>query len=104
MKRNFKNMKYCLTTLFYEEKKYYKDNGFYVYDLRESCFYGDGGTIAPSVLINNVGNIITDQDLGSIDTWDEISLDDVIDTATMVEINYFDEIIKYKQDLEMEVL
>lgn len=97
MKKDYSNIKYYMTTLTNDEKRFYRENGLFVYDLRESCLYGDGGTIAHSVLVNNCGSIITDKDLGHIDTWDEIGLDDFMDSATCMEYDELQKLLGGKE-------
>lgn len=69
----------------YERDKV-KEKGFYVYDMRDSCLDGDGGTIEKYVLVNNCGSIITDKDLHLDENNSYLLLDDFLKDAE--ELNY----------------
>ena len=64
-----------------EQRKYLESKGFNCYDLRDSCFYGDGATIENRVIVNNCGSIIINDDL-HLSNNEFYSLDLLMDNAT----------------------
>lgn len=62
-----------------EQRKYFENKGYYCYDMRDSCLYGDDGTVEKNVLINNCGSLITTKDLGLDEQNYAMRLDDLMD-------------------------
>lgn len=95
MKQDYTGIKYyMLSSLKDNGKDFYKHKGLYIYDLRESCLYGDGGTIAKSVLVNNCGSIVTNKKLEPVEAGEEIDLDDFMDSATEFDYDEFNKLLK----------
>ena len=86
-----------------EQRAYFEENGFYCYDLRESCLYGDGATIEKNVLINNCGSIITTFDLGLNDKKQYVLLDEVMDKCKCLEYGEVEKYYKESLDLNNKI-
>lgn len=77
-----------------EQRKFFEDKGYFCYDLRESCLYGDGGWVEKHVLVNNCGSIITNKDIGLNEKNFAVLLDDLMDNYTVMPYSEYKEIIK----------
>lgn len=77
-----------------EQRQYFESKGYYCYDIRESCLYGDGGCIERNVLVNNCGSIITNKDLGLTDRNYAMRLDDLMDNFKEMSYEEYDSIKK----------
>lgn len=77
-------MKYYVThTLSSEERKLYESKGLYCYDLRDSDFGNDIGSIEKRVSVNNIGSMITNKEIKLGKTME----DDYVDYNTFVSNN-----------------
>ncbi len=77
-------MKYYVThTLSNEERKLYESKGLYCYDLRDSDFGNDIGSIEKRVSVNNIGSMITNKEIKLGNTY----ADDFVDYNTFVSNN-----------------
>lgn len=77
-------MKYLVThTLSSEERKNYESKGLYCYDLRDSDFGKDIGSIEKRVAVNNTGSMITNKEIKLGNRPDN----DFVDYNTFVERN-----------------
>lgn len=77
-----------------EQRKYFEDKGYFCYDMRESCLYGDGGWVERYVLINNCGSIITNKDLGLNEKNYAMRLDDLMDNFKEMSYEEYQELTK----------
>ena len=77
-------MKYLVThTLSSEERQNYESKGLYCYDLRDSDFGNDIGSIEKRVAVNNIGSMITNKEIKLGNRPDN----DFVDYNTFVERN-----------------
>lgn len=77
-------MKYLVThTLSNEERNEYESKGLYCYDLRDSDFGNDIGSIEKRVRVNNIGSMITNREIKLGNRPDN----DFVDYNTFVEHN-----------------
>ncbi len=57
-------MKYLVThTLSNKERQEYESKGLYCYDLRDSDFGNDIGSIEKRVVVNNIGSMVTNKEI-----------------------------------------
>lgn len=77
-------MKYLVThILSNEERQKYENMGLYCYDLRDSDFGNDIGSIEKRVMINRIGSMITNKKIKLGNTME----DDYVDYNTFVSNN-----------------
>ena len=77
-------MKYLVThILSNEERQKYENMGLYCYDLRDSDFGNDIGSIEKRVMINGIGSMITNKKIKLGNTME----DDYVDYNTFVSNN-----------------
>ncbi len=97
-------MKFFVThTLNNEERKFYESKGLYCYDLRDSDFGNDIGSIEKRVSVNNIGSMITNKEIKLGNTFD----DDFVDYNTFVSanksVNTIEELFKSSKNKDREV-
>lgn len=95
-------MKYYVThTLSNEERKLYESKGLYCYDLRDSDFGNDIGSIEKRVSVNNIGSMITNKEIKLGNTF----ADDFVDYNTFVSanksVNTIEELLQKSKDREV---
>lgn len=77
-------MKYLVTnTLGSKERQEYESKGLYCYDLRDSDFGNDIGSIEKRVAVNNIGSMVTNKEIKLGNRPDN----DFVDYNTFVERN-----------------
>ena len=77
-----------------EQRKFFEDKGYYCYDMRDSCLYGDGGWVEKHVFVNNCGSIITNKDIGLNERNFAMLLDNLMDNYTPMSYEEYQDIIK----------
>lgn len=77
-------MKYLVThILSNEERQKYENMGLYCYDLRDSDFGNDIGSIEKKVMVNRIGSMITNKEIKLGNTME----DDYVDYNTFISNN-----------------
>lgn len=77
-------MKYLVThILSNEERQKYENMGLFCYDLRDSDFGNDIGSIEKRVMVNRIGSMITNKEIKLGNTME----DDYVDYNTFVSNN-----------------
>lgn len=77
-------MKYLVThVLSNEERQKYENMGLYCYDLRDSDFGNDIGSIEKKVMVNRIGSMITNKEIRLGNTME----DDYVDYNTFISNN-----------------
>ena len=78
-------MKFCIDCVDDLDRLALECTGLFVYDLRARDDWKGVGTIEPSVLVNNVGNIITNEPITFVDDWC-VDFDEFIENNENVEV------------------